>query len=227
MPGIAVSQNFEETGNCSYYADKFQGRNTSGGDKYDKWAYTGAHRTLPFGTKVVVTNLSNNKKVVVRINDRGPVAKSRVIDISRAAAEDLGIIPMGVVKVIIRVTDEAVPPPKIHEVPVKPDVVQNASDPGYRSVKSVIYDHDMNVCTPDGFGIATGYFLSLENCKRAMTAYEEKYNAPGFINEVTQNKTTQFILIIGCLAKKSDATSFLRRLKHDLPDAHIVSFRKL
>ncbi|MEI6764705.1 MAG: septal ring lytic transglycosylase RlpA family protein [Bacteroidota bacterium] len=218
---MVVSQNFEETGRCSFYADKFQGRNTTGGEKYNKWAYTGAHRTLPFGTKVEITNLSNNNKVVVRINDRGPATKNRIIDVSRAAAEDLGIIPMGVVKVSIRVTDQSVPAPKKHEEPVKPSA---GNKPAQSKVKTVIYDHDMNVCSPTGYGVAVGYFQSLENCKKALTTFEQKYNAPGFINELIRKDSSEYILIIGCLEQKKGAAALLRRLKKDLPEAHIVSF---
>jgi rare lipoprotein A len=91
------------TGTASYYADKFHGKKTASGEMFDQEDYTAAHRTLPFGTKVLVTNLENNKSVVVRINDRGPFKKSRLIDVSRAAAEELDMIKTGVVEVEIKV----------------------------------------------------------------------------------------------------------------------------
>jgi hypothetical protein len=82
----------------------------------------------------------------------------------------------------------------------------------------------MNVCSPKGCGVAVGYFQSLENCKKALTTFEEKYNAPGFINEVIKKDSSEYILIIGCLEQKKDAAALLRRLKKDLPEAHIISF---
>lgn len=91
------------TGTASYYADKFNGRKTSNGEIFDNEDFTGAHRTLPFGTKVLVINLENMKSVVVRINDRGPFVKNRLIDISRAAADILGMIEKGTAEVEIRV----------------------------------------------------------------------------------------------------------------------------
>lgn len=224
MPGSAFSQDFEETGKCSYYADKFQGRNTTGGEKYNKWAYTGAHRTLPFGTKVEVTNLSNNKKVVVRINDRGPAARSRIIDISRVAAEDLGIIPMGVVRVSIRVTDAPVPAPKKHE---EPAIVAGNNTPAAPKTKAITYDHDMNVCSPGGYGIAAGYYQNPENCRKALSGYEEKYKAPGFIAEIIKKGSSSYILILGCMAHRKDAVALLQRIKIDLPTAHIIAFDSL
>ncbi len=91
------------TGKASYYADKFHGRPTASGEKYDKRALTAAHRTLDFGTKVKVTNLSNGKSVTVRINDRGPFVEGRIIDLSSAAADKIDMKTAGVVNVKVEI----------------------------------------------------------------------------------------------------------------------------
>jgi len=88
-----------EVGVASYYADRFHGRRTASGERYDRNALTAAHRRLPFGTRVRVTNLENGHAVDVRINDRGPFVAGRVIDVSYAAARKLGMMQRGVVKV--------------------------------------------------------------------------------------------------------------------------------
>jgi rare lipoprotein A (peptidoglycan hydrolase) len=88
-------------GHASFYAKKFHGRKTANGEHFNKQEYTAAHRSLPFGTKVLVTNLSNGREVVVRINDRGPHMKSRIIDISPAAAKQIGLASSGIAKVRI------------------------------------------------------------------------------------------------------------------------------
>jgi len=82
-------------GSASYYAAKFDGRRTASGERFDNGAMTAAHRTLPFGTRVRVTNLANGRSVVVRINDRGPFTAGRMIDVSRAAASELGLVARG------------------------------------------------------------------------------------------------------------------------------------
>ena len=82
-------------GVASYYGKKFQGRRTASGERFDMYKYTAAHRTLPFGTRVKVTNTSNGKSVVVRINDRGPFKRGRIIDISYIAARAIGIVGKG------------------------------------------------------------------------------------------------------------------------------------
>jgi rare lipoprotein A len=92
-----------ETGLASYYSDHFEGRLTASGEKFSNSDYTAAHRTLPFGTRVRVTNLDNDRTVVVRISDRGPFVKGRVLDLSRAAAADLGFLEDGVISVRLEV----------------------------------------------------------------------------------------------------------------------------
>jgi rare lipoprotein A len=84
-----------EKGKISYYAEKFHGRRTASGQTFNKNALTAAHRTLPFGTRVEVTNLDNGKSVVVTINDRGPFSEDRILDVSPAAARKLGLIGRG------------------------------------------------------------------------------------------------------------------------------------
>lgn len=102
MAGVSFGQNIQE-GKASYYANKFEGRLTASGEKYHKNMMTAAHRTLPFGAKVKVTNVKNNKSVVVKINDRGPHVKGRIIDLSRKAMENLDGIQAGVIQVKIEV----------------------------------------------------------------------------------------------------------------------------
>ena len=89
-------------GLASYYADSYEGKTTANGEIYRQGKITAAHKTLPFGTKVEVTNLSNNKSVVVRINDRGPYISGRIIDLTKAAAKEIDMVGAGVAKVKIR-----------------------------------------------------------------------------------------------------------------------------
>lgn len=86
---------FTQTGILSYYADRFHGRTTANGEIFDKHALTAAHRTLPFHTRIKVTNLENGRSVVVRINDRGPFIAERIVDLSPAAAREIGMVERG------------------------------------------------------------------------------------------------------------------------------------
>ena len=94
---------YVERGVASWYGKKFHGRTTSSGEVYDMYAPTAAHRILPFGTVVQVTNLTNGRKTVVTINDRGPFVKDRIIDLSQKAAHDVGLVGPGTAPVEIEV----------------------------------------------------------------------------------------------------------------------------
>ena len=94
---------FEEEGYASYYGREHHGRRTASGERFDAGRLTAAHRTLPFGTRVRVTNLDNGRKVVVTVTDRGPFRRHRVIDVSRRAAEDLGFLREGTARVRLEV----------------------------------------------------------------------------------------------------------------------------
>jgi rare lipoprotein A len=90
-----------ETGKASYYADKYDGRKTSNGEVFRQRKLTAAHKTLPFGTKVRVTNVNTGKSVKVRINDRGPFIEGRIIDLSKRAAKKIDLTQSGVAPVKI------------------------------------------------------------------------------------------------------------------------------
>lgn len=92
-----------EEGTASYYSTGFNGKRTASGEIFNKNAYTAAHNTFPFGTLLRVTNLSNNESVEVTVNDRGPFAKGRIIDLSEAAARAIGMIQTGTAEVRIEV----------------------------------------------------------------------------------------------------------------------------
>ena len=89
------------SGKASWYGPRFHGRRTANGERFDMNELTAAHRTLPFGTFVRVRNIANGREVVVRINDRGPWIKSRIIDLSRAAAASLDLLQVGEGQVIL------------------------------------------------------------------------------------------------------------------------------
>jgi rare lipoprotein A len=99
---MGCSRKIVESGKASFYADKFIGRKTASGTVFRQNRMTAAHKTLPFGTKVKVTNLSNGRKAKVRITDRGPFVEGRIIDLTKKAAKRLGMVNAGIVKVEIK-----------------------------------------------------------------------------------------------------------------------------
>ena len=117
---IPSAEGYQETGIASWYGKYFHGRRASSGEKYNMYEMTAAHKTLPMNTMLLVKNLHNNRKAVVRVNDRGPFVRGRIIDLSFSAAKKLGIVRKGTAKVQItalaegRVSKKGGPPTLVH-----------------------------------------------------------------------------------------------------------------
>lgn len=112
-PGWAARENdaalsFRQTGKASWYGPGFDGKRTASGERFDQNELTAAHRTLPLGAEVTVTNLDNGRQVVVAVNDRGPFTKDRVLDVSKGAARRLGMLDDGTARVRIEATPEQI-----------------------------------------------------------------------------------------------------------------------
>ena len=128
-----AQEKFEQYGYASYYADAFQGRNTTSGEKYNNTLYTAAHATLPFHTLVKITNLKNNISVVVKINDRCPKYGTRIIDLSKAAAKKLDIIASGIANVKL----EVISPSQLNIINNYPDSLKELFCSDSSSLKSI------------------------------------------------------------------------------------------
>jgi rare lipoprotein A len=110
-PGGGLTGTVGETqsGLAGYYSDRLKGHRTASGERYDPDALTTAHQTLPFGTKVKITNQANHKSAVLRVNDRGPTQASRIVDVSRRAGRELGLLKSGLSEVKLEVVETAKP----------------------------------------------------------------------------------------------------------------------
>ena len=106
LPGDEGSREIFERGGASWYGIQFHQRKTASGERFDMTAFTAAHKTLPFNTRVCVRSLVNGREVLVRINDRGPYASGRIIDLSRAAAESIGLLGLGIKQVALSIVDK-------------------------------------------------------------------------------------------------------------------------
>ncbi|PKN83424.1 MAG: septal ring lytic transglycosylase RlpA family lipoprotein [Deltaproteobacteria bacterium HGW-Deltaproteobacteria-1] len=115
---VGDAKGFREQGTASWYGPDFHGKRTANGETYDMDSMTAAHKTLPLGTLVRVSNLENNKEVEVRINDRGPFVRGRIIDLSREAAKRIGMMGSGTARVEIVAIGQAIRPGTGRVVPV-------------------------------------------------------------------------------------------------------------
>ncbi|OUM00287.1 hypothetical protein A8M77_22085 [Variovorax sp. JS1663] len=106
IPGDSGPSEIFERGGASWYGIQFHQRKTANGERFDMTALTAAHKTLPFNTRVCVRSLVNGREVLVRINDRGPYASGRIIDLSRAAADALGMLGLGIKQVALSIVNK-------------------------------------------------------------------------------------------------------------------------
>ncbi|HMP99216.1 MAG TPA: septal ring lytic transglycosylase RlpA family protein, partial [Cyclobacteriaceae bacterium] len=184
LPSFAQVQ----TGKASYYADKFEGKPTASGEKYRHNKLTAAHRTLPFGTKVKVTNLDNDKTVEVIINDRGPFIEDRIIDLSKSAAERLGFVIQGLANVKIEVLDAG---DGKGGGPIKPvsDVVIN--DKSY-------YHFQVNKTKPmSGFGVQVGTYQEMISLIRLVENLKSSYQKKVIVQVKMINDVRYYSVILG------------------------------
>jgi rare lipoprotein A len=124
-----TASGFHQEGVASWYGAEFAGRATASGEIFDPSQLTAAHTELPFGTYLLVTNTDNGKKIVVRVNDRGPFVRSRILDVSRAAAERLDMLTAGTAKVVIEATTSEAAQSLARELGINPLSVARASPP--------------------------------------------------------------------------------------------------
>mgnify|MGYP000114642296 CR=1 FL=1 len=206
------------TGKASFYSDKLHGRETASGEKYDMYAHTAAHLTLPFGTKVRVTNLWNGKNVVVTINDRGPFAEGRIIDLSKQAAIDLQMVVAGIVDAKV----EVLHPDSVPEV-AEPKVAQEhshkadkdeAGTPPTKVRGDGTFKMDVRqVNELTGYGVQIGSYSDY----LALMKKVEELNSKGFpdiyVNTAMVKGTRYFRIIVGNFERKEDADLYLLSLK--------------
>ncbi len=218
---------YYETGLASYYARKFNGRVTANGERYDPGKMTAAHPTLPFGTFVKVTNLANDKEVIVRVNDRGPFIKGRIIDLSRAAAEQLDMLEAGVVKVKI----EEVQHGKKLEIPEKPEKARVDKVPATKKPQNIFPNHSpgyfmvsSSKSEPSGYGIQTGYFTDMGNLLSFADQLQEHVSLPIYIYYYTRGKENRYKVIAGEFKTRDSAGQVGKKLKKYYPDCFVVKF---
>lgn len=206
-----------QTGKASFYADKFEGGPTASGEKYKHNKLTAAHKTLPFGTRVKVTNIANNQTVEVTINDRGPYVENRVIDLSKAAAEKLGFVNQGIADVKIEVIDagdgkSSAPVETVSHVTVE---------------EKEFYDFEISRLNPKGFGVQIGTYQELVNMMRLSENLKNSYKKKVTIQVKVLNGVKYYGIILGQFSSRDKAEQFRNDLKNRYPDAFIVEFKKL
>jgi rare lipoprotein A len=206
-----------QSGKASFYADKFEGRPTASGEKYKHSKLTAAHKTLPFGTKVRVTNTSNSQTVDVTINDRGPYVEGRIIDLSKSAAEKLGFVNIGLADVTIEVIDAG----DGRTSDVARPIGQVEVD------EKEFYDFEIERTKPSGFGVQIATYQELVNLMRLTDNLKKSYQKKVTVQVKVLNGIKYYGLILGEFPSRAKAESFRAEVKPKFPDAFIVEYNRL
>ncbi len=206
-----------QTGKASFYADKFEGRPTASGEKYKHNKLTAAHKTLPFGTKVRVTNTANDQSVEVVINDRGPYVDDRVIDLSKSAAEKLGFVNLGLAQVKIEVVDAGDGKTSDAARPIGQVLVEEKE----------FYDFEVERNAPKGFGVQVATYQELVNLIRLTDNLKKSYQKKVTVQVKVLNGIKYYGLILGQFPSRDKAENFRAQVKPKFPDAFLVEFNRL
>ena len=201
----------QEVGMASFYHDYFNGKRTASGELYNSKKLTAAHKTLPIGTMIKVTNLSNDRSIVVRVNDRGPYSQGRILDLSRAAAEQLGYVANGSARVSCEVINNPVIEIKdtSHTAPL---------------VDLMYMITEVDTTTKLQYGVKLGSF---EDPKVAFTLSKElkaKYNAVAYVQSVKLVKGSLFRIYVGNFATIEEANKLQGVLRKLYPECKVVSY---
>lgn len=238
-----------QTGKASFYADKFEGRQTASGEIYKHNRATAAHRKLSFGTKVRVTNLANNKSVIVKVNDRGPFIRGRIIDLSKSAAQSLGFVGQGVTDVTIEVLgDDASITEASSQQPITtpdekdtqdtsttssptlvsttPNTSTTTSSNNAQLQESEFYKLNVNRVQPDFVGVQIGSFQELANLIRLADNLKLSYDQSVTVQVKVFDGIKVYSLILGEFNNRLAAERFKEKIDAKYPDAFIVNLLK-
>ena len=203
---MATADGFTQTGIASWYGPSFHGKKTASGERYNQNAMTAAHKTLPFGTILRVTNLRNNRSTTVVVNDRGPFVDNRIIDLSNAAAKQLDMIGTGTAKVRLKSigsTNTSVAKTKSF-----------STAPAKASYSSV-----STTSKTGGYYVQIGAFSARENANSAAQSLSNM----GYRRVVKQNDSGRFVVQAGPYSSRSAAESARDKLRKTYSGAFIAN----
>jgi rare lipoprotein A len=214
--GVSAQFNtsFLQEGNASYYAEKFHGRLTASGERFNMFDYTAAHKELPFNTLLKITNLTNGKSVLVRVNDRGPYSHNRIIDLSKKAAQDLEMLDNGTSKVSIEIV----------ETPTKEQLATLTTITSSLKVKPLVVKKPVFVTGntysmwgtlkyPEGFGLQIGSYTEIENAKGECRLLIAAGIEDVFIQSGWTSGVRAFRVLVGAYKDKENANPRIEELK--------------
>jgi len=200
----------QEVGIASFYHDYFHGRKTASGITFDNHKMYAAHKSLPFGTVLRVTNPDTEKSVIVEVVDRGPYVRGRVLDLSYAAAKELGFIRKGITDVIYEILPEDSGTDTVTPYVLNPDAFLTLQFPD-----SNIYNE---------FGVKVGVFENTETVLEKARELSDEYDFPVMMENFALNGRTMYRLFLGRFREEDEAVTLFSAISKHYPESSVVQF---
>ncbi len=204
-----AQKRYKQKGKASFYANKFIGRKTSNGEIFSQKKLTAAHKHLPFGTKLKVTNLDNNRSIIVVVNDRGPFIKDRIIDLTKYGANKLEFIKKGVATVLIEEIQSKL------EKKVVSNFTQNEE----------YFKVDSQFGSPKGFGVQIGSFAEMNNIFLLIAKQRKRTKLPIFVQTKKKNNKNYYRIIVGNVSSRHKAEVLVRHLSKHFPGCFAINHK--
>lgn len=225
--GLLVGMNLligqTSEGIATFYDDKFEGRPTANGDIFDQNKLTAAHRSLPFGTVIKVTNLQNKKSVVVTVNDRGPFVDSRLLDLTKSAASALGFIEQGLTRVridVIQSGDNTAKTETSQAMAAQSSQVNNEVH-----FPNEYYELDIKFAKPVGFAVQVGSFTELANLMRMAQELRRIYGKNLIVQVTDVDEKKVHRLLVGPFPERASAEKMQQSLKDNFSDCFVLELK--
>ena len=200
-------RDYREEGTASWYGTKFHGQNTANGELYDLYGMTAAHKTLPLPSYVQVTNLANNRKIIVRVNDRGPFYSDRIIDLSYAAAKKLGYADNGTAHVLV----EGIDPIAWQQQNNPSYLVQ--SQPALANQPAEILPAEPIETGHTGYYLQVGAFSNAQSAEQLRQSLRGVVSANVFVSQTQQNARTLHRVRLGPVTSQDEARRLMETLR--------------
>jgi len=210
----------QEVGIASFYHSFFNGKKTANGEIFDNNKMTCAHKNLPFGTLLKVTNTQNDQSVIVRVNDRGPYVKGRVLDLSLAAAKVLGFVSKGMTTVMYEEYKEIKEYPKI-------DTLHQVDSLSIPKASTFLTISPSDSLFFEYYGVKLATFETFADAMKAVNTLVAKYKLPAHIEDVaTGGSAKLYRVFLGSYTNKVEADKLMLKTKKNYPESYVVQYNK-
>lgn len=228
-----------QTGKASFYSKKFEGRMMANGGIYHHKQALAAHRFLPFGTELKVTNLANNETAIVKVTDRGPFVDGRIVDVSRSIAKELDFIDNGVTDVVIEVIDhkdeeveittgsKALEKPRKEEILSSSPVQSEAEENQDSVIETEFYETEITRIKPKGYGVQIGSYEEMANLIQLTDNLRVSYEKKVTVQVKTIQGVKVYSLILGNFHARKAAEDFKKEVVKKYPGSFLVDFSAL